>query len=219
MPPVERLMSFRDSALFVLGLEGEDSGAEFRYFKTIEDLGLLDRRRIRLVPCPTSSDDHASSPRSVLQRVRSFVSEHRLKAFDRVWLIIDIDMWTESELREVVDAARLDGYGVAVSNSCFEVWLLFHQASFSPEALVSQSKPKRSASAKSAWGGDRVAITAETVRRACDEARRRADTDGTKVPWPSCPGSWMFRLFDEFVQRNLLRAEYRPIFQAPAVEV
>jgi len=42
----ERPTPFRDSSLFVVGLEGEVSGAEYQYFRRVTELDVLDHRRV-----------------------------------------------------------------------------------------------------------------------------------------------------------------------------
>ncbi|ONI71257.1 hypothetical protein ALI144C_48780 [Actinosynnema sp. ALI-1.44] len=45
--------------------------------------------------------------------------------FDEVWCVVDVD---EFQVDEAVAAARKAGISLAISNPCFEVWLLLHLA-------------------------------------------------------------------------------------------
>ncbi|MEV5709909.1 RloB family protein [Actinoallomurus sp. NPDC052274] len=44
--------------------------------------------------------------------------------FDDVWCVFDVDEFQDIE--DAVSLARRQGIGVAVSNPCFELWLLLH---------------------------------------------------------------------------------------------
>lgn len=45
--------------------------------------------------------------------------------FDEVWCVLDVD---EFDLAEAIGLAREHGINLAVSNPCFELWLLLHHA-------------------------------------------------------------------------------------------
>jgi hypothetical protein len=44
--------------------------------------------------------------------------------FDQVWCVVDVDQFTD--LDEAAVLARAEGIELAVSNPCFELWLLLH---------------------------------------------------------------------------------------------
>lgn len=44
--------------------------------------------------------------------------------FDAVWCVFDVD--DHERLQEAISAARKLGFALAVSNPCFEIWLLWH---------------------------------------------------------------------------------------------
>jgi hypothetical protein len=84
---------FRDSSLFVIGLEGEIAGAEYQYFQEVLRVELLDHRRVRFEFLPTSSEQHRSDPEAVFARVKQYAEEHGLQPFDRAWIVLDFDSW------------------------------------------------------------------------------------------------------------------------------
>jgi hypothetical protein len=56
-------------------------------------------------------------------------------SFDQVWCVFDVEYGVDQQARdgldEAVDNARRSAIDTAVSNPCFEFWLLIHQESSS----------------------------------------------------------------------------------------
>lgn len=205
----ERPRPFRDSSLFVLGLEGEESGAEYQYFSEVMTLSAVDRRRVRFVLLPTSAQRHDSDPRAVLERVTDFAAKNDLRDFDRVWLVLDVDSWGEKKLSEVAQEARTREFSLAVSNPCFEVWLLLHGELCDLQAIATAGERGRSALAKSLWRSNPASVSHRSVLRACASARELATAEGSGSRWPRCPGSDIHRLFEDLETRQAWRAEER----------
>jgi hypothetical protein len=75
-------------------------------------------------------------------------------------MVIDFDRWGEQKLGAIAQAGRQKGYLLAVSNPCFELWLLLHVCrlgDYTAEALEGLRKNER-------VGRDRRAIEMELVR-------------------------------------------------------
>mgnify|MGYP006284912623 CR=1 FL=1 len=126
--PLKRKLGNKEPRLFVIATEGEDTEKE--YFNWFDPLG-LDRPKFRIKVLPT--EDSKSAPEYVLQRLDEYTEEFDLKLDDRdpdkndeLWLVIDFDRWRSQKLSTIAREARNKGYSLAVSNPCFEVWLLFH---------------------------------------------------------------------------------------------
>ncbi len=196
---------FRDSSLFVIGLEGEESGAEYQYFQEI--LTLLDLRRVRLEFLPTSEVGHDSDPDAVFNRVQDYTETHRLERFDRVWIILDFDSWGDKKLSLVAMNAKQCDFSLGISNPCFELWLLLHHEHVDLTSITNEGPRGRSRAAKSAWRARTVSITHETVIRARTEARRLGAGDPASARWPSCPGSDIYRLFDDLEDKKALGSQ------------
>lgn len=197
----ERPKPFRDSSLFVVGLEGEVSGAEFQYFQEVLKLRLFDWRRIRFELLPTPADRHRSDPEAVFERVKQYVEKYGLRPFDRAWIALDFDTWGVKKLSSVAKMVRQCAFKLAVSNPCFELWLLLHHESFDLIAITAVGTRGRSAAAKTAWRAHKVAITPETVGRACSKAQQLAAAQKLNDRWPSCPGSDVYRLFADLASQ------------------
>lgn len=113
---------FRDARLFVVACEGENR--EKDYF---ERLGHGSRRlKVRvLAPEPVES---LSAPKWVLSRIVNFIEKEGVNVDmgDQIWLVMDVDRWKIEQLYEIAGLCKEQRWGFALSNPCFEVWLLFH---------------------------------------------------------------------------------------------
>lgn len=110
----------RDASLVVIACE--DTYAVRHYFARFRT------RRVQFVVVPTEGG--RSSPRDVLSRLDGFKENEATEEGDCFWICIDTDHWVQSNhiqnLREVLQQCRQKDYGVAISNPCFELWLLLH---------------------------------------------------------------------------------------------
>lgn len=50
---------------------------------------------------------------------------HATDDFDEVWCVTDVDQY---DLEPAVRLAKVEGISLAVSNPCFELWLIYHHA-------------------------------------------------------------------------------------------
>lgn len=72
------------------------------------------------------SDRHKSDPLHVMRRVERYLRQNDRRPGDEIWLVIDRDTWAKEKLAAVHAGCREKGFGLAVSNPCFEYWLLLH---------------------------------------------------------------------------------------------
>ena len=110
----------------------------------------------------------------MIARLDNFKEEVATQKGDQFWLCIDKDHWADSghidNLVQVLQHCRRKGYHVAISNPCFELWLLLHFEEAHPPVGC---KCGEIASRLSAVVGgydktacDRLPIDAEMVRAA-----------------------------------------------------
>ncbi len=104
--------------MLIIATEGEVT--EKQYF----ELFRLRSSRVQVKVLETG--DGKSAPKHVVERLRSFRREFELTKHDEMWLVIDTDRWPEQQLSEVAASATQLNIGLAVSNPCFELWLLLH---------------------------------------------------------------------------------------------
>ncbi len=103
--------------LYVIATEGEVT--EKIYF-----IGAFRRKNIRMPILATKKGD--SSPDKVLKRLNKYKNEYAASP-NELWLVIDRDNWDKNTLRAIEKECKAKGFNLAISNPCFELWLLLHQ--------------------------------------------------------------------------------------------
>lgn len=62
-----------------------------------------------------------------MKQLNDYKGQYELESDDELWLVIDKDRWTDAMLSHVAKECAQDDYlHVAMSNPCFELWLLLH---------------------------------------------------------------------------------------------
>ena len=62
-----------------------------------------------------------------MKQLNKYKGQYELESDDELWLVIDRDRWTDAMLSHVAKECAQDDYlHVALSNPCFELWLLLH---------------------------------------------------------------------------------------------
>jgi len=123
-PLTRDIQDYRDDRLFIVACD--DTYAPLQYFSFFS----LNRVKIHVVP----TVDGTSHAEHVLSRLMSY----ECRDYDERWLLLDTDHCirdghVKSFIRALRDATS-KGVNVAVSRSCFEVWLLLHHVE--PQAIV-----------------------------------------------------------------------------------
>ncbi len=114
--------------LFILSYEGTVSEKkyfeDFRKSKLFNDSGLIEI--ISLKRTKKSGTD----PISVKKLLQEAKREYRFKNTDEFWLVIDRDDWESIHHHNfdslVLDCKAEENFFLAMSNPCFEIWLILH---------------------------------------------------------------------------------------------
>lgn len=111
----------RDTNIIYIGIEGGDrqSSREARYFDIFKERDI--RFQFKVIPC----DENRSSPDQVLGHLKSELEKELLQDGDEKWMVVDVDEY-EPHLSKVGQECKDAGINLAVSNPCFEFWLLLH---------------------------------------------------------------------------------------------
>lgn len=114
---------FRDATLFVIAAEG--AVTEPRYLNGLKARIHNPRVHIHLLE---RDDPGLSSPVHVLGELDRFRGEYSLQERDQLWLLMDRDVqsWKPEMISAIAQDCLSKGYFLAVSNPCFELWLLLH---------------------------------------------------------------------------------------------
>lgn len=187
--PLDRTVAhLRDTRLIIIAAEGRKT--ERDYFT------LFGSTRVQVRVLPTG-EDNRSAPEQVLARLDGFAKEYQLGLKDQLWLMVDVDRWRS--LPVVAQAAIAKGYGLAVSNPCFEIWLLCH-FELPSQALINCELAE--ARLRTALGGsyNKSSLDAERFRQQIAEAVATAKAlDAEAQPshrWPSGVGTHVYRVVE-----------------------
>ena len=120
----ERREAFRDARLIVIASEGKDT--ERIYFKALAKEYTNPRVHVHILERSVDEQNN-SSPEYVLKQLNNYKSQYELEDDDELWLVVDKDRWTEAMLSRVAtECSQEVAMHMALSNPCFELWLLLH---------------------------------------------------------------------------------------------
>ena len=120
----ERREAFRDARLIVIASEGKDT--ERIYFKALAKEYTNPRVHVHILE-RSEDEQNNSSPEHVLEQLNDYKIQYELEADDELWLVVDKDRWTEAMLSRVAtECSQEVAMHMALSNPCFELWLLLH---------------------------------------------------------------------------------------------
>lgn len=134
----ERREAFRDARLIVIASEGKDT--ERIYFKALAKEYTNLRVHVHILE-RSENEQNNSSPEHVLKQLNDYKSKYDLEAYDELWLVVDKDRWTEAMLSHVAtECSQEVAMHMALSNPCFELWLLLHMEDAASLSLEEQEQ-------------------------------------------------------------------------------
>lgn len=113
----------RDCRLIIIATEGKET--EKQYFNCLLENSATLNTRIQIKILPTG-ENNQSSPEAVFNRLKSYQDEYALNEQDELWLMIDVDRWGDKKLADIAQKSKQSCFDLAISNPCFEIWLLCH---------------------------------------------------------------------------------------------
>lgn len=129
--PLERKPELKRDATLVV-IASEDRYAVKQYFE------LFHSTRIQFRVLATEHND--SAPQHVMSRLEKYMDDFDFGEGDQFWIVLDTDHWIGpghiQNLVEVVRLCRQKGIGIALSNPCFDLWLLLHFDDFPSGAML-----------------------------------------------------------------------------------
>ena len=128
--PREREELFRESnsiekeKIIVLAFEGNDT--EEMYFEEFKNSDIFNDGLIFLHLLKRPKNNTNSAPKHVFAKLkREAKDEYNFRDGDELWMIIDTDRW--KNIPDIISECKeQNNMFVAVSNPCFEFWLLLH---------------------------------------------------------------------------------------------
>lgn len=114
---------FREKGkIFVLSYEGNDT--EPQYYEALRDRLKFKDYILHIESLRREKSNTKSAPKHVFQKLKEKQSEFNFRDSDEFWMIVDKDRW---ELNEWVEKCQKEkNFHIAISNPCFEFWLLLH---------------------------------------------------------------------------------------------
>ncbi len=96
------------------------------YFEEFKESEIFNNDLIYLHLLKRPKSDTNSAPNHVFNKLKKEAKdEYNFERNDELWMIIDTDRWKNIE-EMVLECERQENMFVAVSNPCFEFWLLLH---------------------------------------------------------------------------------------------
>lgn len=195
----------RDDRMFVVA--AEDTYAPEQYFK------FLPFRRVKVIVLPTPEGSGMSSPRHVVERLKeTFLAARQKKQVqrdDEFWVCIDTDHHIgDSHLKgtvQALDDAAQSGFEIAVSNPCFELWLLLHHEDVTDATAFPNADAVDQALKRRPGGYNKTAIREDMFPLSLvPDAIRRAralesNPDDPKGHWPETVGTRVYRLLERIL--------------------
>lgn len=185
---------FRDTRLIVVATEGELT--EPQYFRMFGN----SRVQIRILPTVGG----LSAPKHVLARIKSYKKEFQIGREDQLWLVIDVDRWGAAQLAEVAQKARQANLRLAVSNRCFEIWLLLHHEDIPVDPQMSGAEAEVRLRAILGEFNSSNLQTAHFQPHLETAIQRALKLDLTPTDvWPNKNGSHVYRLMQEVLRLSV----------------
>jgi hypothetical protein len=195
---LDRPYQLRDASLCGVATEGERTEPE--YFEAVR--ARLRCTRLQFVILPTCSEGK-SAPNHVWARIGEGTAHLPWAEGDRVWLVVDRDRWQERGILDVIRAGRRwcenkrCEFYPAISNPCFEVWLLLHQGdhlAVGLSATTTAGECKRLLDCYSGADQRDRRTDVEVLRQAVAHATALDTAPDAEIP--TAPGTRVYRLIE-----------------------
>ena len=188
---------FRDDRLFLVACD--DTYAPEQYFNAFAI------PRIQVFVIPTT--DGTSNAHHVLERLLSIEYGER----DERWLLLDTDHCTKKEhltsFMQTLRKAKKQGIKVALSKSCFEIWLLLHHVEEAAVAPLKNAGEVEKALKKQLSGYNKRRLRPEDfpLESVVDAYRRaeKLDKEVTGGDIPDSNTSRVYLLWKSIVEKAL----------------
>ena len=182
----------RDSRLFVVATEGEKTEEQY--------LNIFQSRRVKVEVLSTGPDGK-SAAKHVLARMAEFEERYDLGPDDERWLMFDVDRQRPQFIEEVTQMGLESGYRLAVSNPCFELWLLLHlrehdTTDLECAAVINRLRSHLGSYSKTKF--DSSPYGRDAIVKAIEAAKLLDRQEN--VRWPSYPGTHVYKLVEKLLE-------------------
>lgn len=189
---------YRDDRLFIIA--SDDTHAPKQYFDAFEI------PRIKVLVVPTT--DGTSAAPHVLARLESYEVED----WDERWMLLDTDHYVQpghaSTFLQAITEARQKGIAVALSNPCFDFWLLLHHMEIDADlSNITNARSVGNELRKTLGSFDKTKIKQadfpiSSVANACRVAREIDNRTGGGDR-PTGPTSRVYKLWESMISNSI----------------
>jgi ribonucleotide monophosphatase NagD (HAD superfamily) len=197
--------ALRDDRVFLVATE--DTYAPSQYFEN------LPLPRVKVFVLPTSVNSGHSSPAHVIERLKNAFQNVRqrkqIQSGDEFWVFFDTDHHFHEQHRagtlQAMQTAQQTGFEIAVSNPCFELWLLLHHADVDQGTVFSHCSEVEQKLRDTLSLYNKTSIKASDfplalVPLAIRRARAlEATPDNPAGHWPQQTGTRIYRLLERIL--------------------
>lgn len=146
----KRLEGVKSDRLIVIAAEGRCT--ENIYFEAMKVSLCASNVHVKVL----HRDTNESSPAHVKEQIQKYISDYGIQDIDdELWIVIDRDQWKEKMLSDVAQyCSQNDNLRLALSNPCFELWLLLHfedVASYEDEMKKKLFQNKKNSKSGEPW--------------------------------------------------------------------
>jgi hypothetical protein len=185
----------RDASLIVIA--SEDTHAVERYFDRFRP------RRVQFRYLP--AEEGRSSPKAIVDRLDAYQAEFEIGEDDKLWYCGDIDHWADgnhlANLNRVLSHCHSQKYDVALSNPCFELWLLLHFDETPITPVDCKSVVERLRAAAGGYSKPNGCVAEITVKHV-QQAIARAEGGDTAHGLPINPATQIYRIVKSMADRQ-----------------
>ena len=141
-----------------------------------------------------------SSPKHVLQALKNRAKLSEIDTHVKLWVVVDRDKHHKHHFEEIVTWCKSNHqYGLAISNPCFELWLIFHHEStnqFENHKFCQEYCRK-----KFGYRKNKPNFTKLKISDVKDAVKRAKKIDKTNsLGWPIESGcSTVYRIIEDYV--------------------
>lgn len=193
----------RDARLYVIVVEGANT--EWNYFNTLREQDFIPKLRVHIEVA--KPNEHKSAPNHLIACAETTIHSitNRLTD-DECWLVFDVESLErndgrERQVRDALDVAGDQKWLVALSNPCFEVWLILHISNdltnVTGAGQTAKDKLRTLVGSNNEPNMLEKCMNLEAIRTAITRARE-LDTDPNS-PIPELPGTHVYRLVERLV--------------------
>jgi hypothetical protein len=168
-----RPSAFRNQKPLIL-IVSEGTVTEEQYFRRVRAFFRASSVQVATCDVETLGRDPVSVVKRAIKKRDSAQIENDAQ-YNQVWCVVDVD--EHQNLAEALELAKQNSIKVAITNPCFELWLLWHYQDHN-SYISTQAVQRKLKKIIRDYDKD---LPANFPYRACEEAKKRALTQGRET--------------------------------------